>query len=188
MCQLFTQHASTYLFHFKYLQNQKKKKIIVDMARKSTTSCGALPLSVMCDPTASIFDLNLYLGFWLITVLSGKHIHSRPSSRVTSLRPFHIFSYSHPLLPLGRGLGGWKWQGGDWEVTRSILLDPIICICPFSDTMTGTGPILKWVGGCLEGGELWQENISSLWHWNRLLVETNRYVIPQGQSEQSTCL
>lgn len=61
MCQLFTQHAKTHLFHFKYLLNQRK--FIVDMARKPSTSRVALPLSVTCDPTASIFVFNLYLGF-----------------------------------------------------------------------------------------------------------------------------
>lgn len=186
MCQLFTQHANTHLFHFKYLQNQKKSLWIWHESQRHPVEpchsvwCAIPPLLFM----SSIYtwDSDSSLSFLVITYTPD------PPQGVTSLRPFLIFSYSHLLLPMGRGLGGWKWQGGDWEVTRSILLDPIICICPFSDTMTGTGPILKWIGGCLEGGELWQENISRLWHWDRLLVETNRYVIPQGQSEQSTCL
>lgn len=98
----------------------KSKKIIVDMARKSSASCVALPLSVTCDPTASIFVFNLYLGFWLVTVLPGNHIHSRPSSRVTSLWPFLISSHSS-LAPSGKGVG-WVEMTRGWQRVDSLYI------------------------------------------------------------------
>lgn len=138
----------------------KSKKFIVDMAQRPLASCGALPLSMTCDPTASIFVLNLYLGFWLITVLPGNH---RPSSRVTSLWPSLRLSYSPSLASCGKGIG---WV----EMTRGWLRDDSLyivgshylhlSICRHNDRRPG--PILKWVGGCLEGGELWQKNIPSV--------------------------
>ncbi len=134
----------------------KSKKLIVEMAQKPSASCGALPISMTCDPTAAISSIYTWDSDSLLSfpVITDPHQGWRHYGHLSDLLTLLLF------LPLEWGLGGWKWQGCDRGDSLYIVGSHYLHLSISRHNDRRPGPILKWVGGCLEGGELWQKNIS----------------------------